>query len=605
MSQNHVCRRCLATRKSTTTPLHESPAPPQRHAVATRKTRHHANPLPASPVVTPPNHGAQDPATANTRASPHGRLRPDDFDTATTKATTAGADGSKDNDDDIDNTDDTRPATTMVTNALTMSWALARGSKPRKSPPLPPHHTSTPHRPFTSPPTPPPRHGAQDSPRPHAIATCKTHHDANPPRRHPPTPRKIRYNANPLPASPAVRHHASRKPRRDANVALRTLPPVTRLNGTQDHASALRNSLTVMPPLTVGMQRASPTADDEDDGSEDNSNDTDNTTPNDTDTDAGNNDTRGPRGKKLTLQMNYALNYVRSGHWSGSELKQDPGARLPDLKVSIIPSILPTNDLAIDPFHPVSAASPASCDDGVLAQTRRSRLFRRHGDVPSAASEQASERRRSSHSSSTSTGSPPYFSCLMRTTRLGAATDRSKRACAGARRRTSGPGGFMFALNKIARACARGADEADEYLTAYRQSKHRTLMLIYKRMNDAPATLLPRRSLEFHTRTGLTSRRSVRHLACVQLPTFSHPFLLTGSVEDSSTETAQVDTCLPVFGLKKGRQTEGRVRAAGIAGDALPAAAPASASASTFATAPTSSPVLPARSNLVAAWAAA
>ncbi|KAH9009118.1 hypothetical protein EDB85DRAFT_1903420 [Lactarius pseudohatsudake] len=295
MSQNHVCRRCLATRKSTTTPLHESPAPPQRHAVATRKTRHHANPLPASPVVTPPNHGAQDPATANTRASPHGRLRPDDFDTATTKATTAGADGSKDNDDDIDNTDDTRPATTMVTNALTMSWALARGSKPRKSPPLPPHHTSTPHRPFTSPPTPPPRHGAQDSPRPHAIATCKTHHDANPPRRHPPTPRKIRYNANPLPASPAVtppkystQDPATLTPRR-------TLPPVTRLNGTQDHASALRNSLTVMPPLTVGMQRASPTADDEDDGSEDNSNDTDNTTPNDTDTDAGNNDTRGPR----------------------------------------------------------------------------------------------------------------------------------------------------------------------------------------------------------------------------------------------------------------------------------------------------------------------
>ncbi|KAH9007902.1 hypothetical protein EDB85DRAFT_2165112 [Lactarius pseudohatsudake] len=292
---NHVCRRCLATCKSTTTPLHESPTPPQRHAIATHKTRHHANLLPASPVVTPPNHGAQDPATANTRASPHGRLRPDDFDTTTMKATTAGADSSKDNDDDIDNTDDMRPATTMVMNALTMSWALARGSKPRKSLPLPPHHTLTPHRPFTSPPTPPPRHGAQDSPRPHAIATCKTHHDANPPRRHPPTPRKICYNANLLPASPAVRHHASRKPCRDANVALRTLPPVTRLNGTQDHASALRNSLTVMPPLTIGMQRASPTADDEDDGSEDNSNDTDNMTPNDTDTDAGNNDTRGPR----------------------------------------------------------------------------------------------------------------------------------------------------------------------------------------------------------------------------------------------------------------------------------------------------------------------
>ncbi|KAH9160124.1 hypothetical protein EDB89DRAFT_2041256 [Lactarius sanguifluus] len=105
-----------------------------------------------------------------------------------------------------------------------------------------------------------------------------------------------------------------------------------------------------------------------------------------------------------------------------------------------------------------------------------------------------------------------------------------------------------------------------------------------------------RRSLEFHTRTGLMSSRSVRHLACVQMPAFSRPFLLTGSVEDSSTKTAEADTCLPVSGLKKGRQTAGRVRAAGIAGDAFPAAAPASASASTFATPPTSPPVLPARS---------
>ncbi|KAH9014917.1 hypothetical protein EDB85DRAFT_2157096 [Lactarius pseudohatsudake] len=122
---------------------------------------------------------------------------------------------------------------------------------------------------------------------------------------------------------------------------------------------------------------------------------------------------------------------------------------------------------------------------------------------------------------------------------------------------------------------------------AYRQSNHRTLMLIYKHMNDAPATLLP------------TTLIRVPHANRIDFGT------LRASFGDSSTETAQADTCLPVFGLKKGRQTEGRIRAAGIAGDALPAAAPASASASTFATAPTYSPVLPARSNLVAAWAAA
>ncbi|KAH9166154.1 hypothetical protein EDB89DRAFT_2076152 [Lactarius sanguifluus] len=53
-------------------------------------------------------------------------------------------------------------------------------------------------------------------------------------------------------------------------------------------------------------------------------------------------------------------------------------------------SILPANDLAIDPFRPVSAASPASRrrDDGVLAQTfvvRLASVVMR--DVPSAASE--------------------------------------------------------------------------------------------------------------------------------------------------------------------------------------------------------------------------
>ncbi|KAH9041462.1 hypothetical protein EDB83DRAFT_2318211 [Lactarius deliciosus] len=218
--------RIFATRKSTTTK-----APPHRHAVATRKTRHHANLLPTSPVVTPPNHGAQDPATANTRASPHGRLQLDDFDTATTMATTAGIDGSKDDDDNID---DTRSAITMVTNAqLTMSWALARGSKST--------NTTTPswrarlaaarHRDMQD----PPRHQPTLTPSPDAV-------------------RKICYDANPLPASPAITppKHSTQDPA--------TLPQCRpRQRGAQKpHGGSTP---------WVGMWRASPTADDEDDGS--------------------------------------------------------------------------------------------------------------------------------------------------------------------------------------------------------------------------------------------------------------------------------------------------------------------------------------------------
>ncbi|KAH9171418.1 hypothetical protein EDB89DRAFT_2179329 [Lactarius sanguifluus] len=219
--------RIFATRKSTTTtPPHESP--PQRHAVVTRKTHHHANPLPASPVVTPPNRGVQDPATANTHASPYGRLRSDDLNTAMTMATTAGTDSSKDDDNDIDNTNDTRPATMMVTNARLMtSRALARGSG--YSPPLSPYHTSAPPPPFTGPTTPPPPSWRT------RLATAVCHRDMQDPpqRQSAPMPslnamRKIRYDVNPFPARPSVRHHASRKPRRDVNAALMTPPPLTR-----------------------------------------------------------------------------------------------------------------------------------------------------------------------------------------------------------------------------------------------------------------------------------------------------------------------------------------------------------------------------------------
>ncbi|KAH9012990.1 hypothetical protein EDB85DRAFT_990460 [Lactarius pseudohatsudake] len=153
--------------------------------------------------------------------------------------------------------------------------------------------------------------------------------------------------------------------------------------------------------------------------------------------------------------MKYALNYPRSGqyiwHWSGSELKKGPGARLPDLKVSITPSILPANDLAVDPFCPVSsAASPASqrCNDSTLAQTRRSCSFHRHARRPIRCS-QGRKDEGASVATLRPVSLPPYFSCSMRTTRLGTAANRSRRTCAGARRRASDPG-FVLVLNKFA-----------------------------------------------------------------------------------------------------------------------------------------------------------
>ncbi|KAH9011490.1 hypothetical protein EDB85DRAFT_2159885 [Lactarius pseudohatsudake] len=55
------------------------------------------------------------------------------------------------------------------------------------------------------------------------------------------------------------------------------------------------------------------------------------------------------------------------------------------IKLSIIPPILPANDLAIGPFRPVSATSR---DDGVLAQALVIRVASAAmRDVPSAASE--------------------------------------------------------------------------------------------------------------------------------------------------------------------------------------------------------------------------
>ncbi|KAH8979647.1 hypothetical protein EDB86DRAFT_3248279 [Lactarius hatsudake] len=59
---------------------------------------------------------------------------------------------------------------------------------------------------------------------------------------------------------------------------------------------------------------------------------------------------------------------------------------MPDLKVSILPSILPANDLVIDPLRPVFAASPAS--------RRRYNASVAMRDIPSTASDQPVVRRR-------------------------------------------------------------------------------------------------------------------------------------------------------------------------------------------------------------------
>ncbi|KAH8995293.1 hypothetical protein EDB86DRAFT_3102773 [Lactarius hatsudake] len=209
---SHIARRCLE--------FSPHASPPPRKPRPTAMPSRHARPA-TTPTLT---------RRDATQSCPHGRLQPDDFGTATTMATMAGIDGSKDDDDNID---DTRPATTMVTNArLTTSWALARGSKLRKSPPLPPHHlypspVHQHHHPVMA------RKTRRRTPSRHARPTTTPSPDAV---------RKICYDANPLPANPAVtppkhstqdpatvqvRHHVSRKPRREANAALKTPPPLT------------------------------------------------------------------------------------------------------------------------------------------------------------------------------------------------------------------------------------------------------------------------------------------------------------------------------------------------------------------------------------------
>ncbi|KAH9050590.1 hypothetical protein EDB84DRAFT_1591404 [Lactarius hengduanensis] len=248
--------------------------PPRLHVVVTNKTRCHANPLPAIPVVTPPKHGVQDPATANAayKSPPPtpttmaarttaARMMVTTLDTNDADETNTG--------DDTDN-DDMRPATTMVTNArLATSWASARPCKgPRlcrlatrrpRLHPSPVHHyhpvtaqtrtdaTLTRHARPTMTPT-----------RPDATpnAVRRTHHDATrslqaPPWRHPNTAWKTLSThrddtpTHRIPPHAEPRHHQ-----------LAATPPQ---HGAQNRVNAPRKS----PRPLQCHRRASPIADDD------------------------------------------------------------------------------------------------------------------------------------------------------------------------------------------------------------------------------------------------------------------------------------------------------------------------------------------------------
>ncbi|KAH9014511.1 hypothetical protein EDB84DRAFT_824026 [Lactarius hengduanensis] len=75
------------------------------------------------------------------------------------------------------------------------------------------------------------------------------------------------------------------------------------------------------------------------------------------------------------------------------------------------------------------------------------------------------------------------------------------------------------------------ADEAGQYLTAYRQFERRTLTLIYERLNEAPDALL-RTTLTGIPRANRTDAETLR--ASFGVHALGHlPFFLTGSVTES------------------------------------------------------------------------
>ncbi|KAH8991759.1 hypothetical protein EDB86DRAFT_2934348 [Lactarius hatsudake] len=99
---------------------------------------------------------------------------------------------------------------------------------------------------------------------------------------------------------------------------------------------------------------------------------------------------------------------------------------------------------------------------------------------------------------------------------------------------------ITFATTPLLSSAFSKADEAGQYLTAYRQSERRTLTLIYESLNEAPDALL-RTTLTGIPRVNRTDAETLR------------------ASFGSSTKIAQADTCLLVFG-SSGRRTCSRGR---------------------------------------------
>ncbi|KAH9012269.1 hypothetical protein EDB84DRAFT_968837 [Lactarius hengduanensis] len=113
----------------------------------------------------------------------------------------------------------------------------------------------------------------------------------------------------------------------------------------------------------------------------------------------------------------------------------------------------------------------------------------------------------------------------------------------------------------LAHGCACREDEARQYNHNHNQSEHYLPTPIPERVDRVPS-VLRRRSLESRARIRRTSGPSVRHLACVHLPTFSCPFLLTEVLRTELHEDRHGRWAPPRIWPEKGRQAEGRVRPA-------------------------------------------
>ncbi|KAH9062526.1 hypothetical protein EDB83DRAFT_2675304 [Lactarius deliciosus] len=264
---------------------------------------------------------------------------------------------------------------------------------------------------------------------------------------------------------------------------------------------------------------------------------------------------------------------------SNPQMKSQKGSSV----ITPDPSILPANDLAIDPFHPVSATSPASRrrDNGVFAPTLVVHVASvAMCDVPSAALDKLATifldvRGREAEGkggfvlalnklASPLKHLPPmtvtlhsrssvwyqrtdhlcyYTGALLRLLKVYKPSWRRRRSPYIFRSTFLGLVCVQCLLSAPRSVCllddiavivswsprAYEADEAGQYLTAYRQSECRTLTLIYEHLNEAPDVLL------------CTTLMGIPGANRMDAETLRASF-------GSSTKIARADTCLLVFG---------------------------------------------------------